>query len=179
MSARIVCQLYLHSDFSLHGQAPQGVSNSEPLPIVIWFTPRLCGVVCALSLYILFRSPIVGLPPPIRLSRGGVRFNLGETRPWRGGVDVDSLMQTSEDASAVSCEQNHFTTSTVQGTEPVDVTSDVLAGKASWRWRGRWCGMIYRVCAVRPSLCNVCGRRDSTGGWSRKKRKRKRRRRQG
>jgi len=48
----------------------------------------------------------------------------------RGGVDVDSLMQTSEDASAVSCELDHFTTSTVQGAESVDVTSDVLAGRA-------------------------------------------------
>ena len=50
----------------------------------------------------------------------------------RGGVDVDSFMQTSEDASAVSCELDHFTNSTVQGAEPVDVTSDVLAGKVSW-----------------------------------------------
>ena len=49
----------------------------------------------------------------------------------RGGVDVDSLMQTTEDALAVSCELDHFTTSTVQGAEPVDVTSDVLAGKVS------------------------------------------------
>jgi len=48
----------------------------------------------------------------------------------RGEVNVDSLMQTSADASAVSCELDHFSTPTVQGVESVDVASDVLAGRA-------------------------------------------------
>jgi len=78
---------------------------------------------CPPCKYLAVDPTVIPRPPELD---GGSTW----VRHYRGGVDVDSLMQTAEDASAVSCKLDHFTTSTVQKAESVDVTRDVLAGRA-------------------------------------------------